>query len=250
MRRELVFCLVIVPLAAQTRPVVAIAHRGEHLRNPENTLPAYREAIHLRADYIEVDVRTSADGKLIVSHDKDVKRCTNGQGEVSNMTVAELRALDAGGGAKLPLFEEVLAMARGKIKVYVDLKQATSKDLVAHIERAGMTEDVVIYSGRQSKEIQDLNPRLKVMPEAVSTAIIERLIATLHPRVIAFDRHDWRAEIIKLAKQSKALLYVDRMGATDNPAGWQVAIDEGADGIQTDRPGELVQYLVTRGHKD
>lgn len=248
-RAALFFALISPLLLAQSRQVVAIAHRGEHIRNPENTLPAYAEAIRLGADYIEVDVRTSADGVLVVSHDKDVKRCTNGQGEVGKMTLAQLRMLDAGGGAKLPLFDEVLQMARGKIKVYVDLKQATSIDLVKHIEDHGMTDQVVIYSGKQSAEIQQLNSKLKIMPESVSVDVVKQLIATLHPRVIAFGAKDWTPEIIRLAKQSKAELYVDRMGSTDNPAGWQIAIDEGADGIQTDHPGELVQYLIAKGYK-
>src|SRR5215471_9964743 len=82
--------------AGETRHVVAIAHRGEHLHHPENTMPAFEEAIRMGADYIEVDVRTTSDGKLILSHDATVDRCTNGHGEVSKMTFEELRALDAG----------------------------------------------------------------------------------------------------------------------------------------------------------
>src|SRR4029077_18574646 len=97
MRRLSLFLLLLLPeLPAQTRHVVAISHRGEHLHHPENTMPAFEEAIRLGADYIEVDVRTTSDGKLILSHDGTVNRCTNGQGEVSKMSFDELRALDAG----------------------------------------------------------------------------------------------------------------------------------------------------------
>jgi glycerophosphoryl diester phosphodiesterase len=72
--------------------------------------------------------------------------------------------------------------------------------------------------------------------------------------VIAFGASDWTPEIIKLAKASGAELYVDRQGSdrngpTDIPAVWQAAIDAGADGIQTDRPGELVTYLRKNGYK-
>src|ERR1041385_8757909 len=81
---------------AQAGQVVAIAHRGEHLHHPENTIPAFEEAIRLGADYIEVDVRTTADGKLVLSHDGKVDRRTNGQGEVARMTFDEIRTLDAG----------------------------------------------------------------------------------------------------------------------------------------------------------
>src|SRR5882672_12073778 len=96
--RYCVWLLFVLCLAAQAQPrqVVAIAHRGEHLHHPENTLPAFEEAIRLGADFIEVDVRTTADGKLILSHDGKVDRRTNGQGDVSKMTFDEIRALDAG----------------------------------------------------------------------------------------------------------------------------------------------------------
>src|SRR4051812_44761402 len=139
---------------AQTRRVVAIAHRGEHLIHPENTIPAFEEAIRLGADFIEVDVRTTADGKLVLSHDGKVDRRTNGKGEVSKMTFDEIRALDAGiksgpkfAGTKVPTFDEALELARGKIGIYVDVKQASARDLVTHIDGYGMTEHVVIYAG-------------------------------------------------------------------------------------------------------
>ena len=78
MIRFLVFAsLLLAPAQAQTRRVVVIAHRGEHLHHPENTTPAFEEAVRLGADYIEVDVRTTADGKLVLSHDGTVDRCTD-----------------------------------------------------------------------------------------------------------------------------------------------------------------------------
>jgi glycerophosphoryl diester phosphodiesterase len=250
------------PAQAQTRRVVAIAHRGEHLRHPENTMPAFEEAVRLGADYIEVDVRTTSDGKLVLSHDGNVDRCTNGTGEVAKMTFDAVRALDAGvkkgpefAGTKVPTFDEVLDYARGKIDIYVDVKQVTAKDLVDHIVGHGMADHVVIYSGRISREIQQLNPKLKIMPESVNLDVVRRIVDELHPKVIAFGASDWKPEIIKVARDSGAAIYVDRQGSdrngpTDNPEGWQAAIDAGADGIQTDRPGELVQYLREKGYKN
>jgi glycerophosphoryl diester phosphodiesterase len=253
--------LLLPALPAQTRHVVAIAHRGEHLHHPENTMPAFQEAVRLGADYIEVDVRTTSDGKLVLSHDGTVDRCTNGHGEVAKMTFDEIRALDAGvkfapefAGTKVPTFDEVLDFARGKISIYVDVKSLKPQDLVDHLVEHGMADNVVIYSGWLSKPIQDLNPKLKIMPESSNLGLVQRIVTELHPKVIAFGASDWKPEIIKVAKDSGAELYVDRQGSdatgpTDNPAGWQSAIDAGADGIQTDRPGELVQYLRQKGYK-
>jgi len=251
--------LLVALLAAAQAPerhVAAISHRGEHLRHPENTIPAFEEAIRNGADYIEVDVRTTADGKLILSHDATVKRCTNGQGEVAKMSFDELRALDAGiktgpefTGTKMPSFDEVLDLARGKIGIYVDVKQVSAADLVSHIVSHGMAENVVIYSGHWSAEIQQLNPKLKIMPESTSAETVQSIVGQLHPRVIAFDARDFQPEIIRIAKTAGAEVYVDRMGLTDGPQGWQSAIDAGADGIQTDRPAELVKYLREKGYK-
>lgn len=246
-----------VAAVSQTRHVVAIAHRGEHLHHPENTMPAFEEAIRVGADFIEVDVQTTADGKLVLSHDGTVDRCTNGHGKVSEMTFEQLEALDAGikSGAeftnvRMPAFDQALDLARGKIGIYVDVKYASAKDLVSHIDGHGMTEHVVIYCGLNlAKQIQELNPKLKVMPESNSVEHSKLLVDQLHPKVIAFGARDFTPEIIAVVKGADAQIYVDRMGATDNPEGWESAIAAGADGIQTDRPGPLVEYLRQKGYK-
>ena len=258
MQRTLCLALVLAAMAAgQARHVVAISHRGEHLHHPENTFPAFDEAIRVGADFIEVDVQTTADGKLVLSHDGTVNRRTNGQGKVSEMTFEQIEALDAGiktgpefAGTKIPTFDQVLDLARGKIGIYVDVKNASAQDLVSHIDGHGMADHVVIYCGlRLAKEIQELNPRLKVMPESNSVEHAKLLIEQLHPKVIAFGAGDFKPDVIAVVKEGHAEIYVDRMGTTDAPEGWQSAIDAGADGIQTDRPGPLVEYLRQKGYK-
>jgi glycerophosphoryl diester phosphodiesterase len=245
-------------LCAQNRPVVAISHRGEHLHHPENTIPAFEEAIRVGADFIEVDVRTTADGKLVLSHDSSVNRCTNGTGEVREMTFEQIERLDAGiksapefAATRIPAFDEVLNLAHGRIGVYVDLKSATAQAIVDAIRKADMVGRVVIYRGDipQLKEIQQIDPRLKVMPESRNVENVKAAIESLHPKVIAFGASDFFEEIIRLTKASGAAVYVDRMGKTDTPEGWQSAIDAGADGIQTDLPARLVEYLRKRSDK-
>ncbi len=236
-------------LTAQSRSVVVISHRGEHLHHPENTMPAFEEAVRVGADYFEVDVRTTSDGKLVLMHDGTTDRTTGHKGEISKMTFDEIRALDAGGGAKVPTFDEVLDYARGKINIYVDVKQVSAKDLVEHIVGHGMADNVVIYSGRISKEVQELDPRLKIMPEAGQVESAQRLVDLLHPKVLAFDASDFKPEVIAIAKKANAMIYVDRLGPADNQQIWQEAIDAGADGIQTDHPEDLVKYLREKGYR-
>jgi glycerophosphoryl diester phosphodiesterase len=242
-----------VSACSQTR-VVAISHRGEHLHHPENTLPAFEAAWKAGADFFELDVRTTSDGKLILMHDATVDRMTNGHGEVANMTFDEIRKLDAGAkmspdfaGTTVPTYDEALAFAEGKIGVYIDAKRISPKDLVDGVVRHHLEDRVVVYGGLAlGQGIQSLNPRIKLMPEANSPEIATKLIDALHLKVLAFDAHDFRDEIISVAKNAHADIYVDRLGPADNPESWQDAIDRGATGIQTDHPAELVQFLRTR----
>jgi glycerophosphoryl diester phosphodiesterase len=243
----------------RTREIVVISHRGEHLQHPENTLPAYQAAIDAGADYFEVDVQTTADGKLVLMHDSTVNRRTTAKGKIAEMTFAQVRALDAGiksgeafRNTRVPTFEEALALAhRHQAGIYVDNKHASAADIVTAIRKAHMTNRVVIYAGLKIlQEVQRLDPRIKLMPEADSAELLRQTVAAIHPQVVAFDARDFTGEIIAIARQAGAGVFVDRLGPADNPAIWQDAIDRGATGIQTDRPADLVQYLRSKAlHK-
>ncbi len=242
--------LLFILSASAADRVAVIAHRGEHLQHPENTLAAYRAAIESGADFIEVDVRTTADGKLVVMHNATVDATTNGKGAVKDLTLAQIRALDSH-GEKVPAFSDVLQLARGRVKIYVDSKQLTAADLVAELERYDMQDNVVVYGRLEYlTDVIALRPQIKVMPEAVSAAYLNKAIEQLHPRIVAFDARDFTADLIAAAIQSKAGIYVDRLGAADNPASWQDAVDRGATGIQTDKIAALVAYLRSRGYHD
>ncbi len=236
---------------AQTHPIAVISHRGEHLHHTENTLEAYKAALDAGADYYEVDVRTTSDGKLVLMHDGSVDRTTNGTGAVAEKTFAEMRALLAG-GQPVATFEEALALAHGRSRrVYVDVKNASAADLVTALERQKMLDRVVVYGGFDYLgELQQLRPDIRVMPESVSVEVVTRIVEKLKPKVIAFSARDWRPEMIRIALDAGADIYVDRLGKDDNPQSWQDAIAQGATGIQTDHPAELVEYLRSKGlHK-
>jgi glycerophosphoryl diester phosphodiesterase len=248
--RAILLLLAAFSMFAAERHMAVISHRGEHLSHPENTLAAYRAALDLGADYFEVDVHTTSDGRLVLMHDSTVDRTTNGKGPVSKLTFAEIRKLSAG-GEQVPTFEEALALAKGRIGVYVDAKSISAEDLVGALESYAMSANVVVYGGlAYLKQVQKLRPAVKVMPESVSLEMVERIIAELKPKVIAFSRQDWRDDIIQAARRSGAGIFVDMLGPQDTPSNWQDAIDRGATGIQTDRVAELLAYLRARGlHK-
>ena len=95
------------------------AHRGSKGTHPENTLSSFREAVRVGSEGIELDVHLTKDGQLVVIHDETVDRTTNGTGEIRNLTLAEVKAMDAGSwfkndfaGEKIPTLDEVLHLLK------------------------------------------------------------------------------------------------------------------------------------------
>lgn len=108
-----------------------IAHRGASGNAPENTLASVRLALEQKADMIEIDVFLSKDDQIVVMHDQKVDRTTNGQGYIENLTLKEVKQLDAGSwfaktfkGEKIPTLPEVLHVVEGKAKLLIEIKKS------------------------------------------------------------------------------------------------------------------------------
>ena len=258
----------VLALGARSRPagrtgrpdskIVVIAHRGANKFAPENTLAAFRKAIELGCDYFELDVRRTKDGQLVLMHDGSVDRTTNGTGSVVDMTLAEIRALDAGikrgeqwKGEKVPTFEEALTMSKGKIKVYVDNKAGPPAEVLRDIEKHGMLNQVVVYGGAESlREFKKLKPKVWIMPDHPRN--IERLkalIEDLKPETIDGNLRSWTAEQVKVCHDLGTQVWVDNLGENDNEIGFEKALAMGVDAIQTDKPDLLIQYLKSKGRR-
>ena len=122
------------------------AHRGAMDTHPENTLPALMEAAELGAQMIEFDIQLTKDSVMVIMHDDNVDRTTNGTGNVSNLTYNYLRSLDAGikksekfKGTLIPTFEEVLAAMPDNVWLNCHLKgdEAVGKAAAAMLEKSG-----------------------------------------------------------------------------------------------------------------
>lgn len=161
------------PLAYRNKVAVA-AHRGNSAFFPENTMCAYRSAVMLRPDQIEIDLHITKDGQIVMMHDDRVDRTTNGTGRVVEHTLEELKQLDAGSwkgekfrGEKIPLFEEFLEFMQDypEISVNVELKDYPSKlgdyayesamKSIALMDKYGLTERAAIntWSGELNEWI-------------------------------------------------------------------------------------------------
>lgn len=162
-------------IALAERPVLMgveaiVAHRGSSADRPENTLASFRQAIEAGATAVEVDVRTTRDGHLVVLHDATVDRTTDGTGRVQDKTLDELRQFDAGrrfdvkyAGERIPTLREVLEVCRDRVDVLLDLKEKGenyAKAVVAEIKSHGSPERTIVgvRSVEQAKQFRRLMP--------------------------------------------------------------------------------------------
>jgi len=130
-----------------------VAHRGGSLLAPENTLVAFRNALNLPVDAVELDVQMSRDGHVIVFHDNTVDRRTNGRGNILDLDFAYLRSLNAAahfpGGwpepEQIPTLREVLDLAQGHYQVYIEIK--SSKRNSVYVRYPNIAETVVQQVG-------------------------------------------------------------------------------------------------------
>ncbi|MDZ4796964.1 MAG: glycerophosphodiester phosphodiesterase family protein [Bryobacteraceae bacterium] len=203
-------------------PVQVIAHRGG---KPDNTLTAIEDSIRLGVDWVELDVRTTPEGKFVLSHDAFT---------------------DASG---LPTFDDALDLLRpGGCRLYLDAKQITAPAIVDRLRAHRMLDRSVVYGSLAlHRALFALRQGHLCMPEAVSAPVLKGLLDELKPKIIAFDRNDFRDEVLAVARAARVGIFVDRLGKDDNEAAWLDAAQRGATGIQTDHPADLLRVL--RRHK-
>lgn len=243
------------PLPTLKHPIAVIAHRAGRNGTPENTLSAIHNAIHLGVDYVELDIRATKDGHLVIMHDGTVDRTTNGKGAVKDLDLETIRSLDAGSkydpkfaGEKVPTFDEVLALCHDKVYIYVDHKEAPTDQVFAAIKAHGMEKQVVVYNSPNGlKEWKRIAPHIPVMPSLPNQYRrpdgIAEFEKSLPAEVLDGNLREWTRELVDQAHAAGVKVYVDNLGENDNPEGFRKAIEMGVDGIQTDYPDRLLNYL-------
>jgi glycerophosphoryl diester phosphodiesterase len=150
-----------------------VAHRGGPIHRPENTFAAFDYAPELGTTWVESDVKSSKDGELVLIHDSTVDRTTDGSGEVHDLTLGELKALDAGSwfspeyaGERIPTLLEFFDRYKGKLRSMMEIKSPgrVEEQLVQLIEAQDAYEEtIVIGSDRASLvKVKELDPRVEI----------------------------------------------------------------------------------------
>lgn len=229
-----------------------VAHRGGALLGPpENTLPAIEKAIEVGADLIEIDIRQTLDGHLVLMHDETVHRTTNGRGRVADLTLEQILALeivhDGEDLVRVPTLREALQTMKGRIDPDLDYKEGDIEGLLKVVRDMGMISFCTMHgSWERCKLISELEPRMRIRPTIDYPLQVPELARALRPALINMDWHSVSEEAIRLAHTHGCGAFVNCLEGADTALYMELAVAAGADYIQSDRPDLVVAYLKKR----
>ena len=260
------FVLVINTIEAQSllpktnHRITVVAHRGDHVDVPENTLAAYIKAIEHGADYVEIDLRTTKDGKLVIMHDASVNRMTNGTGKVSELTYDEIKKLQVTDKNKpsaniyaVPSFSEVLKLCKGHINIYLDFKEADPAVVYRQIREAGMENHIIVYLNKdeqyaQWKHVAPQMPLMCSLPDTIKNAAsLQQFLNRFSVAATDGSLRDYDEAMLQVAADNKIAVWLDVQSNNEGPADWDGLLNKGIKAMQTDHPEKLIHYLEEKG---
>lgn len=206
------------------------AHRGAHIAYPENSIAAIEEAIRLGASVVELDVRATKDGVLVLMHDKTVNRTTSGEGEVGKHTYAEIQKMHLRGATDgemsnlfIPTLQEALRICKGKIIVDLDFKEerrefvAKTYDLIA---QEGMEDQVLffLYDYKEMPGIYKRNPKITIFPRARSMKDLTAILKMKMTSIIHIDDSFTEVDRLNVLRKEGIYLWMNSLGDDDEKA--------------------------------
>ncbi|MCR4317482.1 MAG: hypothetical protein NUW37_14175 [Planctomycetes bacterium] len=242
--------------AGEPRFVEITAHRGAGTLVPENTLLAIETGAKNGAQYVELDVRTAGDGTLVLMHDDNVERTTDGTGRISELTIDEIRALDAGSwkgeqyaGLRVPTFAEAIEKCRElDIGIYLDLKDGTPEAISGILKEHDFVRSTILNASPMLfREYHRLIPEIRCLAAGMGV-VSDAMLPILRRQgcdVLGGDNRGWNAENVARAKELGFEIVVNSLGDKDNAEGIEEIASWGVDGIQTDRP-DIASEVLTR----
>ncbi len=239
-----------------------VAHRGLSQHAPENTLANFRACLELRLGF-EFDVQRTKDGQTVCIHDDTVNRTTDGTGKVSELTLDEIRRLDAGrwfdskfADEKVPTIEEVVKLIgehrQQDVLIAVDLKAEGVEQDVVRLAEQHKVLNRLLFIGRTISE-PEVRERIKTASAKAQTATVVNN-ADEFSKTLAAPNTDWvyfrylpSQEQIDAVRSAGKRSFIAGMTVSGNvPDNWQQTVDVGIDGVLTDYPLELRTILRKR----
>lgn len=234
---------------------LTVAHRGDPVAAPENTMPAFESALRAGVDVLELDLQLSADGHAVIIHDETVDRTTNGSGEIAALSLAELQSLDAGSwygsawhGVTIPTFTEFLPLLqRSRASAIIEFKGVWPAEgitpVIAAIYRFGVQDRVVLASF----EAETLLELWREAPSLQRAIIVRRLpadpveLAVAHGAtavITSMRSFQVEPEAAQELRGAGLMMIVYTLNRADL---WLAARELGVDAIVTDSPRRLAQ---------
>ena len=233
--------------------VLVIAHRGASGYAPENTLAAFRRAVALGANFIETDLQLSRDARFVAIHDDSVDRTTNGKGRVHDLTLPELRRLDAGSwfgsefaSEQVPTLEEILDFSKKHdVVFYLELKPGATwggeHALVGALRESGEIPRTVVISFNAPilEKLRQIEPTLMtgLLYEGDLDRPVEKAI-DVGARQLAV-RGDLVTPALLADARKRDLQVV--CWTVNHPAHMRMLVEAGVDGIMSDYPDRLIE---------
>ena len=220
--------------------MLRIGHRGARAYAPENTIMSFKKALEIGVDAVELDVRKTKDNHLVVIHDADVKRTTDGKGLVSELTLKEIKGFSALGGEKIPTFEEALDFLDKKVKVFVELKEAGVEEQVLSLVHAKDVEkNVVIVSFLEEalKKVRELDADVETgLIYAKHKNPVKAALELKANYLLALYRFVHTVNVVKAHEDGLKVL----VWTINTPQEVEEYAKKGVDGITSDKPDILV----------
>ena len=247
---------------ANSKTILVAAHRGAHIGNCENSVLSTKQSIKLGVDIIELDVKVTKDGVPVLMHDGTINRTTNGTGKVSDYTLEELQKfrlkswLGILTNEKIPTFEEILRIAKGKIMIDIDLKTDNIEPIVAVVQKTNMQNQVLYFDNDYVvlNKVKKLDNKSLFMPRAYSYEMADSAIAIYKPPVVHIDPSFYTEKLTKLIRENNARIWINALGEADATMRYgniKKVLDKlivfGANIIQTNEPAMLLEYLRAVG---
>ncbi|WP_343674317.1 glycerophosphodiester phosphodiesterase family protein [Chitinophaga sp.] len=240
--------------------VLVAAHRADHTVYPENSLPAIQSAIDKGIDIIELDVRETKDGVLVLMHDKGIEKKTDGHGNVSELTYAELQGVHLKREGvvtteRIPSFRNALEMARGKIMIDIDFKADTRSAMVSTcklVREMGMEKQVLffVYDYKDADLVKEIDPDIPVMPRVHNAAETMAVVKQGRYPILHGDDDCYTDSLMQVVRKANMRVWMNALGDYDElgEKGFDSLLQKKqVNVIQTDRPGELLDYLRKKG---